>query len=253
MRQHWKGRHKRKQESKTSHQKMALLSRTLLPQLTNALDEESSPGLQWDSDNDRDASSGTGEKVAEKKLEPQNPGIPAQLFCGMSYALSSSRPDPFQTCPVHLTSKHQKLLYHCAYLALSYADNLGCLPVAKHMCLLYTGISTHAAMMFEDLEVTEFNPMRDVWFPLDLSNASSFNCIMAHSAAHLAHLYGGTLPRRGTTSSDALNYKIEAVRILRLWLSDPATELCDDAFAAVVRLLTFEVWFSSSSLQLEID
>ena len=96
-------------------------------------------------------------------------------------------------------------------------------------------------MMFEDLDVTEFNPMKDVWFPLDLSNASSFNCIMAHSAAHLSHLYAGTPPRRGTNSSDALKYKIEAVRILRTWLSDPEKELCDDAFAAVVRLLTFEV------------
>jgi hypothetical protein len=64
---------------------------------------------------------------------------------------------------------------------------------------------------------------------------------MAHSAAHLSHLYAGTPPRRGTTSSDALKYKIEAVRILRLWLSDPEKELCDDAFAGIVRLLTFEV------------
>jgi len=96
-------------------------------------------------------------------------------------------------------------------------------------------------MMFESLDVTEFNPMKDVWFPLDLSNPSSFNCIMAHSAAHLSNLYAGTPPRRGTNSSDALKYKIEAVRILRLWLSDPDKELSDDAFAAVVRLLTFEV------------
>lgn len=103
------------------------------------------------------------------------------------------------------------------------------------------GIGTHAAMMFEDLDVTSFNPMKDVWFPLDLSNASSFNCIMAHSAAHLSHLYAGTPPRRGTTSSEALKYKVEAVRILRLWLSDPEKELSDDSFSAVVRLLTFEV------------
>lgn len=103
------------------------------------------------------------------------------------------------------------------------------------------GISTHAAMMFADLNVTEFNPMKDVWFPLDLSNESSFNCIMAHSAAHLYHLYAGTPPRRGSKSFDALKYKIEAVRILRFWLSDPKKELSDDAFAAVVRLLTFEV------------
>ncbi|KAJ5202309.1 hypothetical protein N7449_004388 [Penicillium cf. viridicatum] len=140
--------------------------------------------------------------------------IPAQLLCGVSYALPSSKPDPFQTCPVHLTSQHQKLLHHW--------------------------ISTHAAIMFVDLDVTEFNPRRDVWFPLDLSNASSFNCIIAHSAARLSHLYTGTPPRRGSNSSGALKYKIEAVRILRLSLSNPEKELSDDSFAAVIRLLTFE-------------
>lgn len=108
------------------------------------------------------------------------------------------------------------------------------------------GIGTHAAMMFEDLDVAEFNPMKDVWFPLDLSNASSFNCIMAHSAAHLSHLYAGTPPGRGTNSSDALQFKLEAVRILRLWLTDPEKELSEDSFSAVVRLLTFEVCSSST-------
>lgn len=110
------------------------------------------------------------------------------------------------------------------------------------------GIGAHAAMMFEDLDVTGFNPMRDVWFPLDLSNASSFNCIMAHSAAHLSHLYAGIPPCRGTGSFDALNYKLEAVRILRLWLNDPEKNLSEDAFSAVVRLLTFEVGFHTGNL-----
>jgi Fungal specific transcription factor domain len=101
-------------------------------------------------------------------------------------------------------------------------------------------------MMFEDLDATEFNPMKDVWFPLDLSNASSFNCIMAHSAAHLAHLYAGTSPRRGTKSTDALKYKAEAVRILHSWVADPKMGLSDEAFAAVIRLLTFEVSISET-------
>ncbi|KAI9930288.1 hypothetical protein MW887_012101 [Aspergillus wentii] len=218
MREHWKRRHDRNKEAKTSNWKKVSSSRTLLPRSTSASNEEgslttttSSSGLQH-GERGREKGSPDGEVVGKKKHS--QPGIPAQMFCGMSYALSSARPDPFQTCPVHLTSQHQKLLHHW--------------------------ISTHAAMMFEDLEVTEFNPMKDVWFPLDLSNASSFNCIMAHSAAHLSHLYAGTPPRQGTNSFDALKYKIEAVRILRIWLSDPEKELCDDAFAAVVRLLTFE-------------
>lgn len=103
--------------------------------------------------------------------------------------------------------------------------------------------------MFEDLDVTEFNPMRDVWFPLDLSNASSFNSIMAHSAAHLSHLYAGTPPCRGTGSLDALHYKFEAVRILRIWLGDPEKKLSEDAFSAVVRLLTFEVGFETRGFE----
>jgi hypothetical protein len=89
-------------------------------------------------------------------------------------------------------------------------------------------------MMFDDLPVQTFNPMKDVWFPLDLSNAASFNVIMAHSAAHMAHL-------QGSTSTDALQYKEEALRILYTWFNDPTRALSDETFAAVIRLLTFEV------------
>lgn len=64
---------------------------------------------------------------------------------------------------------------------------------------------------------------------------------MAHSAAHLAHYYGGMTPTRGTNSSEALKFKADAVQILNHWLSDPEKALSNDAFAAVVRLLTFEV------------
>lgn len=234
MREHWKRRHRLNQEAKSHHRKRS--SRPLLPRLnssrnkdSSSADATSSPELQRDGD---------GGSVENRKTHS---GIPAQLFCGMSNALASSRPDPFQTCPVHLTSQHQKLLHHCAS------------EDSKPCCLWkfangVAGIGTHAAMMFEDLDVTTFNPMRDVWFPLDLSNASSFNCIMAHSAAHLSHLYTGTPPRRGTNSTDALKYKVEAVRILRLWLSDPEKELSDDSFSAVVRLLTFEVSSLTASL-----
>ncbi|KAJ6142255.1 Protein of unknown function DUF3468 [Penicillium chrysogenum] len=213
MREHWKRRHQQNQEARTSHQKR--LSRQL--------------PLRSKGDTDVHASSSAdaisysvlqyGEDMDAFNNQEHRRGVPAQLLCGISYALLSSRPDPFQTCPVHLTSQHQKLLHHW--------------------------ISTHAAMMFEDLHVTEFNPMKDVWFPLDLSNASSFNCIMAHSAAHLSHLYAGTPPRRGSSSSDALKYKTEAIRILRLWLGDPEKELSDDSFAAVVRLLTFERYWGT--------
>lgn len=83
--------------------------------------------------------------------------------------------------------------------------------------------------------------MRDVWFPLDLSNAASFNIMMAHSAAHLADFYGATGPSRGTNSPEALRFKSDAVGVLNQWLNDPEKALCNNAFVAVVRLLTFEV------------
>lgn len=213
MKEHWKRRHQRNHEAKAHDRKRS--SRILLPRPKSGLGEgvfsAAYPNSSSESELQRE------ENIDEN--HQKQPSVPAQLLNGMSFALSTSKPDPFQTCPIHLTSQHQKLLYHW--------------------------IGTHAAMMFEDLDVTEFNPMKDVWFPLDLSNASSFNCIMAHSAAHLSHLYAGTPPARGTTSSEALKYKLEALRILRLWLGDPEKELSEDAFSAVVRLLTFERYWGT--------
>ncbi|KAJ5716018.1 uncharacterized protein N7483_013199 [Penicillium malachiteum] len=211
MREHWKRRHRRNQESKASHGKRP--SRSLLPRLKEGHGEASSTSGTSSPSSFQRTGGTTGSDNNQQSRENQQ-GIPAQLLCGMNFALANSKTDPFQTCPVHLTTQHQKLLHHW--------------------------ILTHATMMFEDLGVTGFNPMRDVWFPLDLSNASSFNCIMAHSAAHISHLYAGTPPQRGTKSTDALKYKAEAVKILRIWLDDSEKALSDDAFAAVVRLLTFE-------------
>ncbi|KAL4804251.1 hypothetical protein BDV18DRAFT_142814 [Aspergillus unguis] len=221
MREHWKRRHQRNNERKGHRSRIS--PRSLLPQSQSSSNAQVSPSSATS-----DHSSSSSQRDQDGEIEPRRGGIPAQLLRGMQTALSSSQPDPFQTCPVHLTSQHQKLLHHW--------------------------IGTHAAMMFEDLDVTEFNPMKDVWFPLDLSNASSFNCIMAHSAAHLAHLYAGTPACRGTSSSDALKYKTEAISLLRVWLSDPERELCDDAFSAVVRLLTFErYWGTVESWQVHRD
>jgi hypothetical protein len=103
------------------------------------------------------------------------------------------------------------------------------------LLIVMVGLSSHAAMMFEDTPSMDFNPMRDVWFPLDLSNAASFNGMMAHSAAHLAYLRGER------HSIEVLKYKSEAVSQVNRWLQNENTALSDHTFAAVVRLLTFEV------------
>ncbi|KAJ9138402.1 Tachykinin family protein [Pleurostoma richardsiae] len=142
-------------------------------------------------------------------------GIPAQVLAGVNRALACSRLDPFDMFPVKLTAQHHRLLHHW--------------------------LSTHAAMMFEELPTATFNPMRDVWFPLDLSNAASFNAIMAHAAAHLARLHGIK------TSDEVLKYKAEAVRIVRLWMDDPGRALNDEVFAAVIRLLTFERYWGTEA------
>ncbi|KAJ8098564.1 hypothetical protein POJ06DRAFT_292159 [Lipomyces tetrasporus] len=142
-------------------------------------------------------------------------GVPTQALTGMNHALADVKLDPFDTCPVKLTSEHQKLLHHW--------------------------LSIHATMIFAELTITSFSPMSDVWFPLDLSNASSFNTVMAHSAAHLAYLQGAM------DSVDALRYKAEALRILNIWLNDPMKSLSDEAFAAVVRLLTFERYWGTEA------
>lgn len=77
--------------------------------------------------------------------------------------------------------------------------------------------------------------MRDVWFPLDLSNAASFNAVMAHSAAHLSRMRGFPV------SDEAMQFKVEAVGIVTLWASDLEMALSDDIIAAILRLLSFEV------------
>ncbi|KAJ8131730.1 hypothetical protein O1611_g1896 [Lasiodiplodia mahajangana] len=139
-------------------------------------------------------------------------GIPGQALSGMNLALGSSRLDPFDRFPVRFTSKHHRLLHHW--------------------------LSTFAGMMFS-MHRTMFNPMRDVWFPLDLSNAASFNAIMAHSAAHLARMQGFPV------SNDAVQFKVEAVGIVQSWARDPELALSDDTIAAILRLLSFERYWGS--------
>ncbi|KAI0525963.1 tachykinin family protein [Xylaria bambusicola] len=139
-------------------------------------------------------------------------GIPAQALSRMNIALGSSRWDPFDRFPVQLTTRHHRLLHHW--------------------------LSTFAGMMF-NMHTSDFNPMRDVWLPLDLSNAASFNAIMAHSAAHLARMQGFPV------SNEAVQFKIEAVGIVQCWARDPGLALSDDTIAAILRLLSFERYWGS--------
>ena len=104
MREHWKHRHRRKQAAK-SHPRRA--SRILPRSKLNKHTSQPPNGLT-------DGSAGWREDIPDDDRE-QEPNAATQLLSGFSHALSISRPDPFQTCPIHLTGQHQKLLYHCRF------------------------------------------------------------------------------------------------------------------------------------------
>ncbi|KNG81818.1 hypothetical protein ANOM_010749 [Aspergillus nomiae NRRL 13137] len=91
------------------------------------------------------------------KGNAETSGIPAQILSGIRHALEFVNYDPFHTFPVTLTAQHRKLLYHW--------------------------LSTHTSGMSTALPHAAFDPIREVWLPLDLSNSASFNATMAHAAA----------------------------------------------------------------------
>lgn len=93
----------------------------------------------------------------------------------------------------------------------------------------------HACVIHLGFQARTFTPFRDIWVPLDLSNAASFNGILAHAAADF---FGS---REVENSSEILKFKTEAIGIINKWLGTAVTAMNDEVFAGVVRLLTFEV------------
>ncbi|KAI0453622.1 tachykinin family protein [Xylaria acuta] len=227
IRAHWRQRRQRIeiQRREREEQEQRPL-RTILPDVGGPpTDDEASqiplvsePQLYFPTNPDDDAADSHDEDPRDSPVLPDEipsgilEGIPAQALSGMNVALGSSRLDPFDRFPVQLTSKHHRLLHHW--------------------------ISTFAGMMF-NMHPSVFNPMRDVWFPLDLSNAASFNAIMAHSAAHLSRMQGFPV------SNEAVRFKVEAVGIVQFWARDPDLALSDNTIAAILRLLSFERYWGS--------
>ena len=73
-------------------------------------------------------------------------------------------------------------------------------------------------------DVAAFAPIRAVWFTLGLSNAASFNAVMAQM--------------QGIESScEALRFKTKAIRIVMEWMNDPQRTFNDNTVCAVLRLL----------------
>ncbi|KAM5349382.1 hypothetical protein ACJ41O_005887 [Fusarium nematophilum] len=214
MREHWKQRRQKMNLEKKRREKRPQHILLPTPSTSGAVDTQSAL-ISEDGSSSSNPAPGNLGILHGTDVGSRMSGIPGQALSGMNLALGSSRLDPFDKFPVKLTSEHHKLLHHW--------------------------LSTYATMMFEDIHVQGFNPMRDVWFPLDLSNAASFNAIMAHSAAHLARMQGFH------QSKEALRFKAEAVRIVKIWMEDSELALGDDVLAAVLRLLTYERYWGTEA------
>ncbi|KAE8359041.1 hypothetical protein BDV27DRAFT_59371 [Aspergillus caelatus] len=143
----------------------------------------------------------------DSKLESS--GIPAQILSEILHPLEFINSEHFYTFPVTLTKQHRKLLYYW--------------------------LSTHASGMSNAFPCVTFDPIWEVWLPLNLSNSASLNAIMAHAAAHLAYLHGEL------DCPVALRYKTEAISTITEWLDNPEQALQIETLTSVVQLLMFEV------------
>lgn len=152
----------------------------------------------------------------------------SEVFCSMIKILGGGTLDPFDSLPVRLATVHHKLLYHCMLRCQTH-------PKLNHVLTSIIGISMGATKISSYLPASIISTVRDIRLPLDLSNAASFNVCMAHAAAHMAQTKG---QRCSTT---ALEFKLEAMRIIAEWIRNKAKALSDDMFVAVLRLLKYEV------------
>lgn len=77
--------------------------------------------------------------------------------------------------------------------------------------------------------------MRDLYVPIDLSQEAATHAVLAHAACHVAYLRGER------QSIKAITHKMAAIHLVNEYLNDPVKSVSDEAFSAVLRLLTFEV------------
>ncbi|KAM0664467.1 hypothetical protein ACQRIT_001633 [Beauveria bassiana] len=217
MREYWKQRRRPKSvdvgSSSSSSPSLANPGAALRPLTLRSGQSCSSSGTTSRASSRKSASSRSPKRAPEPPKEP--PGIPTQVLSGMNMVLGNCRLDPFDQFPVKLTAQHHKLMMHW--------------------------LTMYANMTFGESVKAKFNPLRDVFFPLDLSNAAAFNAVMAQSAAHLARMQG----RMRLT--EALHFKAEAIRILSEWMADEKMAMSDDVLAAISRILAYERYWGTEA------
>ncbi|RDK39037.1 hypothetical protein M752DRAFT_338396 [Aspergillus phoenicis ATCC 13157] len=109
---------------------------------------------------------------------------------------------------------------------------------AKDQEIFSSWLDLHASFGPGLSQSTGFDPVRDVWLPLDLSNSASFCALMAHAAAHVAHRQGQT------RSIGSEKFRTLAVGIIAKWLADERRSTQDDTITAIARLLMFEKYWA---------
>ncbi|KAK5799801.1 hypothetical protein VI817_002013 [Penicillium citrinum] len=200
MKSYWKHKKSEKRRQEdTRHIKPAL--RTLLPSEVQREDQPAGPSQPQQFQPTEDTS-----------LHPHNssvsvsnaraPGIAQQLFSGFNFALSSALGQDVEFSSFQILAHHHRYFYHW-------------------------------------LRSQSISPFRDIWIPIDLSNAASFNGILAHAAADL----NGR--REDEDKSEILKFKTEAIGTINLWLKSSTGAIKDKVVAGVVRLLTFERYWGT--------
>ncbi|ETS75108.1 hypothetical protein PFICI_13592 [Pestalotiopsis fici W106-1] len=223
MKEHWKQRRRdkrnREEASTNGESTSSKVRRLIFPKLAT---QESTNSTTSSSHRSQPSGSGSNnvtppapQPPTATRPQPVLPGIPEQALRGMSQVLSCGHLDPFDAFPIKLSPEHHKLIHH-------------------FLCI-------HAAMVFDGNPTKSFNPLLDVWLPLDLSNAAAFNALMANSAAHLSMMQGKRY------SPESLHFKNEALRIIGEWLTESSGAPSDEVIAAVLRMMTYERQWGSET------
>ncbi|GKZ27670.1 hypothetical protein AbraCBS73388_005299, partial [Aspergillus brasiliensis] len=219
MRQFWRRRHQALQSSPQTPRPQL---RTLLPKDYSS----ESRGHQQDESHGQtpDPQEGEGQPGSAYANTPASDvdhGLQSSIIQG-----------PGPKFPIDLSAKDQEIFSSCEWNA----GNTDQIDATDHEII--PGLDLHASFGPGLSRSTGFDPVRDVWLPLDLSNSASFCALMAHAAAHVAH-------RQGQTKSiESEKFRTLAVGIIAKWLADETRSTRDETITAIARLLMFEKYWA---------
>jgi hypothetical protein len=98
------------------------------------------------------------------------------------------------------------------------------------------GVHTYAHIAYGVPTDPVFDPIRNLYVAIDLSQPAFVHATLAHSASHMAWLR-----QERSNSIQAITHKMAAIQMINQSLDDPVKAISDETFSAVCRILTFEV------------